>query len=54
MGQKLAGHFKIPFGDLPARLDNHLLRVDVTHPKRLSEDGRTQFDWWGAGWSTET
>jgi uroporphyrinogen decarboxylase len=54
MGQKLADHFKIPFGDLPARLDNHLLRVDVTHPKRLSEDGRTQFDWWGAGWSTET
>ncbi len=54
MGEKLADYFKIAFDDLPARLGNHLLRVDVTHPKRLSEDGRTQFDWWGAGWSTET
>jgi len=54
MGQKLAGYFNTPFGDLPARLDNHVLRVDAAHPKRLSEDDRTQYDWWGAGWSTET
>jgi hypothetical protein len=24
MGHMLAGYFKIPFGDLPARLDNHV------------------------------
>lgn len=40
--------------ELPGRLDNHLLRVDVAHPKRFSQDGRMEFDWWGAGWSTET
>lgn len=55
MGKKLADYFKIPLCELPARLDNHLLRVDVAGPKCLrSEHGRTEYDWWGAGWSTET
>jgi uroporphyrinogen decarboxylase len=31
-----------------------LLRLDLTHPKRVSEDGRTGYDWWGAGWDTQT
>jgi len=27
----------------------HLLRVDVGHTTRLSDDGKVGFDWWGAG-----
>ena len=54
MARKLADHFGIPISELPARLDNHLLRVDLTHPKRSSEDGNTVFDWWGAGWDANT
>ena len=54
MGMKLAGHFQIPIEELPDRLDNHLVRVDLQHDRRLSDDGRTAYDWWGAGWSTET
>ncbi len=54
MGRKLAAHFQIPIEELPARLDNHLVRVDLQRDRRISDDGRTAFDWWGAGWSTET
>jgi len=54
MGVKLAAHFRIPIEELPDRLDNHLVRVDLQHDRRLSGDGRTAYDWWGAGWSTET
>ena len=54
MARKLSEYFKVPANELPALLDNHLLRVDLTFPKRLSADGRIVFDWWGAGWSTET
>ena len=54
MGAILAAHFQCPVKDLPARLDNHLLRVDVGHSPRLSADGKVSFDWWGAGWGTET
>jgi uroporphyrinogen decarboxylase len=54
MGAKLAAHFQCSTKDLAARLDNHLLRVDVAHAPRLSADGKVSFDWWGAGWGTET
>lgn len=54
MAQKLADHFKIPVRELPARLDNHLLRLDLTHPRRLNPEGSILFDWWGAGWDTAT
>ena len=54
MGVKLAAHLQIPIEELPARLDNHLVRVDLQRDRRTSDDGRTAFDWWGAGWSTET
>jgi len=54
MGAKLAGHFHCACAEVPARLDNHLLRVDLDHPPCLSEDGRVSFDWWGAGWGTAT
>jgi len=54
MGAILAAHFRCPLKALSARLDNHLLRVDVAHAPRLSADGKVSFDWWGAGWGTET
>ena len=37
---------------LPVFLDNHLVRVDLSYPERLSEDGLSRFDWWGAGHDT--
>jgi uroporphyrinogen decarboxylase len=49
MGAKMADHFHVPFDRLPFFLDNHLLRVDVSYPKKISEDGKVVFDWWGAG-----
>jgi uroporphyrinogen decarboxylase len=54
MGEKLAAWFHVPASELDARLDNHLLRVDVTSSKKVSVDGLVAFDWWGAGWSTQT
>lgn len=54
MGRLLADHLGCTQTELQAKLHNHLLRVDVSHPKTLSDDGKTSFDWWGAGWGTET
>jgi uroporphyrinogen decarboxylase len=54
MAANLAAYFQCATADLPGRLDNHLLRVDVDHPTRLSADGSVSFDWWGAGWGTQT
>ncbi len=52
MGRKLAAHFNVPLAELPKRLDNHLIRVDLTYPARLSNDGQLSYDWWGAGHDT--
>jgi uroporphyrinogen decarboxylase len=54
MGQRLSEHFGVPPDELPARFDNHLLRLDLSHPKRPGPESGTALDWWGAGWSTET
>jgi len=54
MGRKLMEHFKVSADELPELLDNHLLRLDLAFPKRLSADGKVSYDWWGAGWDTET
>ncbi len=54
MGSKLASYFQCSPQELGARLDNHLVRVDVAHTPILTPDGKTSFDWWGAGWGTET
>ena len=54
MGEKIAAHYKIALAELPAWLDNHLLRLEVSNARKTSDDGKTAFDWWGAGWSTET
>ncbi|MEI6656706.1 MAG: uroporphyrinogen decarboxylase family protein [Verrucomicrobiota bacterium] len=50
----LAAHLHCTPAELPARFGNHLLRVDVDHPPRLSADTLVSFDWWGAGWGTAT
>lgn len=54
MGVNLAEYYGVPLHELPARLDNHLLRLDIKHPKRLSPDRKVAYDWWGAGWDTQT
>ena len=54
MGRLLSTHFGIAEADLPKRLGNHLLRVDIEYPRRTSHDGSVEFDWWGAGWDTRT
>ena len=54
MAQMMARHFGVSIEQLQDVLGNHLLRVDLNYPATLSADGRTAFDWWGAGWSTES
>jgi len=54
MGRLLSRHFAVAEPELPDRLGNHLLRVDVDHPRRANADGSVEFDWWGAGWDTRT
>ena len=53
MGRAMAEHFGVDVSDLGQRLDNHLVRLDLTYPERLSEDGSARFDWWGAGHDTQ-
>ena len=54
MGRLLSAHFGIAEAELPERLGNHLLRVDIDHTRRMNVDGSIEFDWWGAGWDTRT
>ena len=54
MAQQLAAHFQVSIEQLQEVLGNHLLRLDIGHPARVSDDGKTSYDWWGAGWSTES
>lgn len=54
MGRLLSSHFGIAEAQLPERLGNHMLRVDIDHPRRTNADGSIEFDWWGAGWDTRT
>jgi uroporphyrinogen decarboxylase len=52
MGKRLAAHLGVTVNELPARLDNHLLRVDVVPQLARSENGRIAYDWWGVGFDT--
>jgi uroporphyrinogen decarboxylase len=52
MGQRMAAHLGVTRDELPQRLDNHFLRVDLTYEDRRSKDGRIAFDWWGVGFDT--
>jgi uroporphyrinogen decarboxylase len=49
MARQLAAHFGVTPAQLPQRLDNHLVRVDVNHTPGLAPDGCSHLDWWGAG-----
>jgi len=51
--EKLADFFGISIGELPWRLDNHLIRVDISFPQQISPDGRSRNDWWGVGHDTK-
>ena len=53
MGEKLAAHLAVRLEELPARLDNHMIRVDIAHRQKRNGNGRTAYDWWGVGFSTE-
>ncbi|MGJ5818910.1 uroporphyrinogen decarboxylase family protein [Paludibaculum fermentans] len=54
MAHTLAGHFQTAADYLGERLDNHLLRVDITHTRPTNQNGSVEYDWWGAGWDTRT
>ena len=49
----MAAHLGVAPSGLSAKLDNHLLRVDISYEHRLSKDGRISFDWWGVGFDTQ-
>jgi uroporphyrinogen decarboxylase len=53
MGQLMAQHYGITLDELPVFLGNHMVRVDINFPQRLSDDGRLKYDWWGAGYDTQ-
>lgn len=46
---KMEAHFQIAAKDLPIILGNHMVRVNINTPPRLSADGKVKFDWWGIG-----
>jgi len=50
MGEKMAAHFDVSLAGLPARLNNHLVRVDLSYAGRLRDD--VYYDWWDVGWNT--
>jgi uroporphyrinogen decarboxylase len=52
MGERMAQYFHVDTADLPVFLGNHMRRVDLTYPARVSADGTLRYDWWGAGHST--
>ncbi len=49
MGARLAQHFGCPLAELPTRLDNHLVRLDLSFPERIDAQQGVRYDWWGAG-----
>ena len=53
MGQRLAAHLGVMLDQLPQRLGNHLLRVDIAFERMGRGNGRLSFDWWGVGFDTE-
>jgi len=52
MGEILVKHFGVPREELPYRLDNHMIRVDLKHTTYYNEDRSAKYDWWGVGWDT--
>ena len=52
MAEKLAAHYGISSHKLPVHMGNHLVRLDISYPKRYSPGGHSLYDWWGAGHAT--
>ena len=52
LGTKYAAHAGIDTADLDDFFDNHLSRLDLKYSRKISPDGKTVYDWWGAGFST--
>ena len=52
MREILCEHFSVSAAELPTLLDNHMIRVDLSHKPYLSDDGLAIYDWWGVGWDT--
>ena len=52
-GKTLSDHLHISLDELPVHLGNHLIRVDIDYPTKLSHDGKIRYDWWGVGFDTE-
>lgn len=48
----LCAHFGVTRAELPARLDNHFVRVDLSVQPRYNSDLSLAYDWWGAGFDT--
>jgi uroporphyrinogen decarboxylase len=53
MGQKLAALQGVSLEELPARLGNHFLRLDLSYEHRDSDDCRIAYDWWGVGFDKQ-
>lgn len=49
MAEKLAGYFGVSLQGLPVILGNHLVRLNLSYPKRSSPESHSIYDWWGAG-----
>ncbi len=52
MREILCNHFDVSAAELPVLLDNHMIRVDLSHKPYFSDDGLAKYDWWGVGWDT--
>ncbi len=53
MGEKLAGYLHVATDELPEHLDNHMIRVDATSERKISQDGLVVYDWWGVGFDAQ-
>jgi len=53
LGRKMAKHYGVSEQDLPQHLGNHMVRVDIQFESKVSEDGKTKYDWWGVGFDVE-
>lgn len=52
MGQRMAARLGVTPDQLPQRLDNHFLRVDIGYEDRRSDNGQIIFDGWGVGFDS--
>jgi uroporphyrinogen decarboxylase len=53
VGQSMAAFFDVSLEQLPHYLGNHMMRVNLSHNEKLSDDESSRFDWWGVGFDTK-